>query len=267
MRKSAFSLLALSFLCVLSLSMVSCTKINDAVNNASGNNQDTTTICGKIRNVKIKPVASVTEGGTISLNADDAQDAMYFWSGPDNFQSYDQNNTISDIDYTQMGWYYLNVTAQECSSTAFDSVYVNVAFPQGTPSCSLTNNVVTFDGLPDQDFTSGVSLDLPAGDYTLEGSSDAGDITIILNPYWLNSQPADGVYQTTSIQSFDYTNIGQIFISDVNSDIYFVAAPNKPVYVSHVNGKLQISFCDINFSGDNGQQSFTVSTSGRVTVR
>ena len=102
------------------------------------------------------------------------------------------------------------------------------------------------------------------GDYEITGNSAAGDITFTLSAYWLTHEPEDGIYHTTSSPSIDYANIDNVLISDVNESIYWVAEPDKPVYISHVNGKLQITFCSINFSGSLGGPLYTTTVSAKI---
>jgi len=49
---------------------------------------------------------------------------------------------------------------------------------------------------------------------------------------------------------------------------YFQTHANQTVYVSHVNGKLRVSFCDLKYSGDNGNSVMVTSTfSGQLTEK
>ncbi|HMG81957.1 MAG TPA: hypothetical protein VK559_02895 [Ferruginibacter sp.] len=241
-----------------------CKKDTSNTNNGGNNNNNTNSSGCLIRLTATTSAASVVKGGSFTISADSSGE-NYEWEGPDYFQSYYRNNTISEADYSNAGWYYVNASSNGCNSV-FDSVYVNVTIPQGSPSCSLTNNYVSFTGVAnDQSFTSGLSYNTTEG-YTLQGGSANGDITIILSTHWYSIEPEDGVYTTISDQTFGDGEIDNIFISDVNSDILFTAAPGASVYVSHVAGKIQISFCSLNMSGNDGVTEYYTVASGRATL-
>lgn len=86
-----------------------------------------------------------------------------------------------------------------------------------------------------------------------------------MSDYWNTHDLEDGVYVTSSNPIPEYADIDQVFISDVNQGIYWVAQPDKPVYISHVGGKQRISFCGIQFSGDNGSNFYTANVDAQLT--
>ena len=86
-----------------------------------------------------------------------------------------------------------------------------------------------------------------------------------LGDYWLDKELKDGIYYTTDDITVDYNKIDEVFISQVNSNVYFTAEARKPVYISHVNGHLQISFCGVKFSGSNGQSVFNITSDAKLT--
>ncbi|HET6994569.1 MAG TPA: hypothetical protein VFI06_06290, partial [Chitinophagaceae bacterium] len=59
-------------------------------------------------------------------------------------------------------------------------------------------------------------------------------------------------------------NYNKVFITTVKSSIYWASHPGQTVYVSHVNGKLQVRFCGLTLSGSNGGTGFTTLASGNV---
>ena len=86
-----------------------------------------------------------------------------------------------------------------------------------------------------------------------------------LGDYWLDKELKDGIYYTTDDITVDYNKIDEVFISQVNSNVYFTAEARKPVYISHVNGHLQISLCGVKFSGSNGQSVFNITSDAKLT--
>ncbi|MEP7163310.1 MAG: hypothetical protein ABI741_01385 [Ferruginibacter sp.] len=221
--------------------------------------------CNNIKGLHAHPFTAVTEGQQIDISADYLDGANYYWSGPGNFQSYTRDNTVSTYaSLSDRGWYYLKIYSSECAEDKFDSVYVDVKFPQGNPSCTLTNNTAAFSGalvLGDQSF-SFVSFGSGPGGYTVTANSSNGDMTITMSDYWNTHDFEDGIYYTNSTLP---DAINKILITDVNQSIFWTAEPNKPVYISHVGGKRRISFCGIQFSGTWGSTLYTTTVNTQLT--
>lgn len=245
---------------ILGALLSSCTKEN-------GNGSTSGDPCYRLTHLHTHSFTPVTMGDEIKLIVDTLAIADYHWTGPGYFESYTQNPTISSYaDYTDRGWYYVSMSLSGCP-TKRDSVYVDVKFPQGTPSCTLTNNKAEFGGpvlLGDQSFYY-VSYGAGTTGYEVEGNSTFGDLRISMSPYWITHPLEDGIYYTTSDQLLDYADIGKIFISDVNQSIYWVAEADKPVYISHVGGKARISFCGISFSGSWGGTLYHTTVDAQIT--
>lgn len=223
--------------------------------------------CEKIKETHAHPFTAVTKGAEIYITADSLADAWYEWTGPGNFQSSSQSNTVSTYaDYTDEGWYYVRISHDGCTSH-FDSVYVEVKFPQGTPTCTPANNSANFSGaliLGDQAF-SFISFGDVSNGYGVTANSSNGDMTVALSTYWSTHEFKDGIYYTTNNPLPDYSDIGAVYISDVNQSIYWVAEADKPVYISHVGGKRRITFCGIQFSGDLGGPVYHTTISAQIT--
>ena len=223
--------------------------------------------CNKLAALKAHPFTSVVKGAQIDIAADSLEGAFYYWTGPGSFESYYQNNTVTtNADYSDRGWYYVRMSVNGCNDH-IDSIYVNVTFPQGTPGCTASDNSATFSGslfLGDQAF-SFISFGNVSSGYQVDGNSSNGDISLRFSEYWLTHDFEDGVYYTTSNSSIDYAAIDKIFISDVNQGIYWVADPDKPVYISHVGSKQRITFCGIQFSGSNGGPLYHTTVNAKIT--
>ncbi len=248
------------------IALFSCKKDSPS-DDDNNNNDDNADLCTRLAAVKAHPVAVVATGQPIEISVDSLAGADYYWTGPGYYESYDQNNVITDYaDYTYRGWYYVRISHEGCTSR-FDSVYVDVKLPQGAPSCTPANNTATFNGgvlLGDQEFYF-VSFENVLGDYEVTGNSSNGDINLKFSAYWLTHDLEDGIYYTTSIPSLEYGDIDKVYINDVNQSIYWVADPDKPVYISHVNGKQRITFCGIQFSGDWGGTLYHTTVSAKIT--
>ena len=223
--------------------------------------------CNQLMRVKAHHIAPVTKGGTIELNADQLDGAIYYWTNGLYFQSYSQNNILTtNANYTDRGWYYLNVTLPDCNPK-YDSIYVDVKFPQGTPSCTPANNSASFSGsvlLGDQTYYY-VNFGSTSDGYGVTANSMNGDMRINMSSYWLTHDLEDGIYYTTNFPTIDSWEIGKIYLSNVNNSILWVAEPDMPVYISHVGGKQQITFCNLTFSGDFNGNLYHTNVSSKIT--
>ena len=261
MKRTFFLTIPSALLMILYMSFCSCKKASTDAENIL---QDQ---CNKLAALKAHPFTAVIKGAQIDIAADSLNGAFYYWTGPGNFESYTQNNTVTtNADYSNRGWYHVTMSVNGCNDH-LDSVYVNVKFPQGTPTCSPTDNSATFSGplfLGDQSF-SFVSFGNVLGGYEAKGNSSNGDINLKFSAYWLTHDFEDGIYYSTSNSSIDYADMDKIYINDVNQGIYWVADPDKPIYISHVNGKQRVTFCGIQFSGDNGGTLYHTTVSAKIT--
>lgn len=61
--------------------------------------------------------------------------------------------TFENVQLKQSGWYHCSASLPGCNSL-YDSIYIDVQYGQGSPSCSLTNNVITGTGVPTLQATS-----------------------------------------------------------------------------------------------------------------
>lgn len=241
---------------------VSCTKDTSTNDQNNANNP-----CQRLAQMRAHSFTPVVKGSEIYLSADTLTGVYYNWFGPNNFTSYDHNPYVtSDAYYTDRGWYYVSIMHDGCT-TKRDSVYVNVNFPQGSPSCNLINNTGLFSSalvLGDQSY-SFVSFGQGISGYEIVGNSSNGDLRITLSPYWITNNFEDGIYYTTSDPLPDYNEIDRVHISDVNQNILWTAAPDKQVYISHVGNKVRLSFCNISFTGTWGASTYTTNISAQVT--
>ncbi len=58
-------------------------------------------------------------------------------------------------------------------------------------------------------------------------------------------------------------NFNKVYIRTVKNSISWTSHESQIVYVSHVNGKLQVRYCNLQMGGNIGT-SFTTTTSGNV---
>ena len=74
-------------------------------------------------------------------------------------------------------------------------------------------------------------------------------LRVLFNSYNGNVEPLDGVYITKDAPVFDVTDeYNVVSVSFLYNSDYFHCHPGQKLYVSHVNGKIQVTFCDMVFS-------------------
>jgi len=245
----------------VSVIVVSCTpeKINE---NETGN-------CENIDNATITSNSPVTIGETIKFGTQEVGGyRIYEWRGPGNYNGQEPSDSITDANLENEGWYYLHLySLDDNSCQKFDSVYIDVKLKQGTPACSIANNTCNYNNLGDDSYTSAQKRIDPTYSFkSLMASGPSGaNIIIYFHPFWVSAEPEDGIYTTTNVPSFDQTdnNYNKVFVTTTKSSIYWASHEDQNVYVSHVNGKLQVRFCNLSMGGYNGT-SYTTIASGNV---
>ena len=233
---------------------VSCDKIN-------GNNADE---CDNIKQVRIDATTDLDYGQTLKLLLPDLGiNTYYSWTGPANFnwtgKKYEGTATLKN-----RGMYYLNISNVDCESKN-DSVYIKVKLPQGVAPCTPTLNVATYNNLANDSYTTIVKgIESSYNQFALS-CSGVGNLRVLFHQEWKTKEPEDGIYTTISSPSFgqiDY-EYNKVFVTTTKSSIFWSSQPDQKVYVSHVNGKLQIKFCDLIMSGSNGT-SYTTKISTNI---
>jgi hypothetical protein len=227
--------------------------------------------CIKIKNVKIvAEKTSFTVGEEIHLGVNEMPDiALYIWSHADN-PTMISNDEDLDIYYAEKGdegWYYLNVSYPDCESHS-DSIYITVKNQQATAPCSPTNNSVTFSSIPDispATVTWSYNTTWNRRVLAARGAYGYPDFNIYFNTFWDTTEPEDGEYTITGMSETNEYPPYTVYISSLYSGIFFQAGSGK-VYVSHVNGKLRVTFCSVPLSGSSGGPSFTTTAAGMLTA-
>lgn len=194
--------------------------------------------------------------------SDPADDGFYQWSGPGQTGSNNFNRIESgDAKYSDRGWYHCTKSIPECSLVLHDSIFIDVQLQQEATPCALTANHADCSNVPDPSFSSVIkSYSIAHNALELYASGIFGypTFTVLFNSYNGASEPLDGVYITTDRQSFNVLDeYNTISVSFLYSSMFFHCNPGKKVYVKHINGKLQVEFCNLNFG--NGMYNTIVS--------
>src|SRR5690606_27961146 len=128
----------------------------------------------------VDEIAPVCEGTDVQLTASDVADGVYLWTGPDGFESSEQNPLIAAAGVAASGEYSVTVTVNGCTSqAAVVPVTVNVI-----PQFDIEGNTVLCEG--QSSVLSVVPGNFPAGgvayEWYYEGSvvegETAGEIEI-----------------------------------------------------------------------------------------
>lgn len=239
----------------------SCTKSSDI-------NDDVEDQCAAIKGVKLTTNSPVMIGEELKVNATEVGGyRIYHWSGPNFFQSQDPANSMT-ATMAMEGWYYLALTNPDCP-TKNDSIYVDIKLKPGTAPCTVANNTAIYSNLGSDNFSL-VSkvVDASTNFLKLRGTGSGAELQVFFHPYWRDHEPEDGMYKTTNNPLFSDNNNGnfnKVFISTVKSSIYWSNHDFQDVYVSHVNGKLRVQFCNVTLSGTNGANSYTTIVSTQMT--
>jgi hypothetical protein len=237
-------------LCSIAILFASCAKEQESETALEGGCDALKTI----HQVKTLSTESVQIGDPINVIVPEIVGYRIFsWIGPNNFDSQYPGNTVTGYaELKHEGWYYIHVSNPDCEGET-DSVYVDVRLKQGTPSCTVAANTTTYSNMFDNTYYYRYKgIDAGTGTLSLTANGTNGDLSIFFHPHWKTVEPEDGIYNT--VTNFDQVdgNYNKVIVSTVTQSIYWLAAPNAEVYVSHVNGKLQVRFCGLPMSGSNG---------------
>jgi hypothetical protein len=195
--------------------------------------------------------------------------ALFQWrhDGTPNVISGNEEVHIPYAEKGDEGWYHLNVSYPDCASHN-DSVYISVTSKEVPAPCSPGNNAVTFSSIPAiSPATVTWSLDNTWNRKVMAARGAYGypDLNIYFNAYWNTKEPEDGEYSITTMSATGEYPPYTVYISSLYQSVFFSAGSGK-VYVSHVNGKVRVTFCSIPLSGSNGGPSLNTTATGMLTA-
>jgi hypothetical protein len=222
--------------------------------------------CDKIKSAKIQvDKTAFYAGEEIRLSAVEGTNIFYGWNHSNIQGNLGSSSTyiVPNCSKSHEGWFYLSVSNPDCTSK-YDSVYITVTNRPVAAPCSPVNNKVDFSSIPDISFSSASwSYDAGYNSKGLRGYQALGypDINVYFHHYWNNKEPEDGEYSLHYVPSFTDVNTYHVYLASHYGINWYVAHTGK-VYVSHVNGKIQATFCNVTFSG--GGATFTAT--GRLTA-
>lgn len=226
--------------------------------------------CDDFKNLHIKKVDTFTCGDGIYLTADTFPGATYDWKGPDGFfMENDQDVSITSYaNIYHRGWYVVTIKFNNCPPI-YDSIYINVKLPQGTPNCSPVNNIATYKNgtvtFPTKNFNF-ITSDTFSNYFRISASSpSAGNFSLNFNKFWKYKKLESGIYYTTKEDNmFDKYSLNKVYVYDINNSSGWDGEENKPIYVSYVGGKLTFTLCNILFYSPGAVSNTEITT--KITV-
>jgi len=197
------------------------------------------------------PSPSVGSSVTITSSRESEED-VFQWNGPHtNLTNQSNILTIDDLKPSHRGWYYVNKGNTDCNNSLNDSFYLDVKLLQETAPCSPVNNTVSCSNIPDLAASSVTkSFSDTWKGITMEASGSFGypSFRVIFSSNNGNKEPEDGVYTTQNTLLFDpIEERDLVSVSFLYSNNFYHCQEGSKVYVKHVNGKLQVSFCSLVF--------------------
>ena len=194
-----------------------------------------------------------TVGDDVVITAlKETSNEVFQWNGPD-VNEINQSNTltIDNIKLSQSGVYSCSKGNTDCNTSLVDTILIDVKLKQEIPPCTPAINVVTCSNIPSVTFSS-VTKGFGGTFNTiyLNTSAPIGypSFTVLFNSYNGNVEPPDGTYITSDRQVFDILQEpNEISISFIYASNFYHCRLGNKVYVKHVNGKLQVTFCNLEF--------------------
>lgn len=225
--------------------------------------------CRLIENVKITGAKDMYYvGDPIELGINEQPNiALYKWMRTNsNELSGTTELFIGYCEKSDEGWYYLNVSYEDCATVKVDSVYITVKQAPVDVPCTMENNKIYFSTLSDIDAanvtwnTDGVYKKKKLAAYSQSGSPD---FSIYFNVYWNDKEPEDGEYGIGNAGSLGEFNPYTLYATSLQSNILFTASSGS-VYITHENGKLKATICSMVLKGSNGSNSFSSTAEGSI---
>ena len=228
--------------------------------------------CNELKKVKIVTAkTSYYVGEPIQLDVSTVVSGYYTWrhSKMPNDISLDEDYYTDYATKINEGWYYLTISNPDCE-TLHDSIYIEVINEPVDAPCDPSNNTASFSSIPDIAFsTATYGIDYTWNRRYIGGYQSFGypDINVYFHPFWLEQEPEDGEYTVaTGGMAFGSENVYEVFITSLYSSIFFQPTGGK-AYVTHVNGKLQVTFCGVELTGSIGGPVYKTTVTGRLTAQ
>jgi len=196
---------------------------------------------------------TVFQAETIRLSVQDNIYRQYFWTGPNGFTSNERQPEIRFATSAMSGLYNVYFKDYDCVSQT-KSIQINVVAP--TSPCSVTNNNMQTSIYGNKVYGSIYNY-TGTGYYTLKASSSSGggDLDVEFSTL---TKPVPGLYKI--VGSYSLTQQNEVKVDGVFSSAYIVATGGNVYVTFDSNGKMNVKFCNINFTNPSAYISnFTAS--------
>jgi hypothetical protein len=212
-----------------------------------------------LKDIEVTTNSPVIEGWPIYLSTRPSQTESFNWQGPNGkITTSGAQNSIQVLNaaFSDSGIYKVELTNTFGCLEYTRSTIIRV-IPAPFAPCTVTNNTSTSTviGVGDESytyvsFTNNIAIGYPniASSYN----------TLIFN-FFGNAIPKQGVYKTTGgMYSLNKETEVGCFINAFPTT-YFINKEGQNIYVNKVNGKLQISFCNADFTNPIGTSAIKIS--------
>jgi hypothetical protein len=217
----------------------------------------------ELKNIQISSNSPVIEGWPIYLSTRPSQTERFNWAGPNGqitTQGAQNDIQVLNAKLSDSGSYSLTIMNTFGCTEYSGTTFIKVISPPAAP-CSITNNTSTSTviGVGGNNYTYVSFTNNSATAYPYVASSNEA----LQFRFFGNTAPKPGLYKTNgSIYSLDKENEVGCYISTFPAS-NFVNKEGQDVYVTRVNGKLQIAFCDCQFTNPVG--TAVIKISARIT--
>lgn len=177
---------------------------------------------------------------------------LYQWSGPaGNATTQSATFTIENIKLSQTGVYTCSKSNSDCNTSLVDTILINVQLKKEVPPCTTVNNAIVCSNIPGVTLTS-VYHEFDVSFNTMSLKANGGfsypTFKVFFNSFNGNKEPLDGTHITSDRPTFDIMQEpNDVSVSFIYASNYYHCRPSQKVFVTHVNGKLQVSFCNMVF--------------------
>jgi hypothetical protein len=209
----------------------------------------------------------VVAGWPLELEASIASTGyLYKWDGPNgwkmHYEIYASDANLQHfpaVTTAEAGEYRVQLIDYE-GCVAYEGSTIVEVTEAPTASCNIANNTSTSSVAGVGDYTFNYRSFSGGGNFYFASGSEVTPGGHFMRFAFLGGeQPLPGIYYSGGYFGLEYNKVG-LYIE--TGTYQFVANPNQKVYVTKVNGKLEIKFCSLIFNNPmNPSNPLTISAS------
>jgi hypothetical protein len=189
---------------------------------------------------------------------------LYKWDGPngwkkhyESFASDANEQFFPAVTTAEAGEYRVQLIDYE-GCVAYEGSTIVEVIDAPTASCTIAANTSTSSVAGVGDYSFNYRSFSGGGNFYIASGSEAPGGHFMRFAFLGAADPLPGVYYSGGFFGLEYDKVG-LYIE--TGTYQFVANPNQPVYVTKVNGKLQIKFCSLLFNNPISGNPLTISAS------